>query len=153
MRAITGIEVSGLTKYSVWQIKAFGLNRLDISQREGKYPAPPGASSILGVEFAGVVTELGPGVTEWSVGDEVLGLTGGVSIGLSLLASCSRCDMPYAQGAYAEYISSPETHIMKKPSYLSWVEAASIPEVFFTGEQRTCAHVCGCVDPLKHFRR
>ena len=83
MRAITVIEVSGLTKYSVWQIKAFGLNRLDISQREGKYPAPPGASSILGVEFAGVVTELGPGVTEWSVGDEVLGLTKGVSIEVS----------------------------------------------------------------------
>ena len=83
MRAITVIEVSGLTKYSVWQIKAFGLNRLDILQREGRYPAPPGASPILGVEFAGVVTELGPGVTEWSVGDEVLGLTKGVSIGVS----------------------------------------------------------------------
>lgn len=42
---------------------------------------------------------------------------------------------------------------MKKPSYLSWVEAASIPEVFLTGERRTCAHTYGCVDPLKHFRR
>ncbi|KAF8743768.1 hypothetical protein AX14_000735 [Amanita brunnescens Koide BX004] len=97
------------------KIKAFGLNRLDLDQREGRYPPPAGASSILGVEFAGVVTELGPGVTEWSVGDEVLGLTGG--------------------GAYAEYISSPETHIMKKPSYLSWAEAASIPEVFLTAFQ------------------
>jgi len=97
------------------KIKAFGLNRLDLHQREGKYPPPAGASSILGVEFAGVVTELGPRVTEWSVGDEVLGLTGG--------------------GAYAEYISSPQTHIMKKPSYLSWTEAASIPEVFLTAFQ------------------
>lgn len=66
----------------MWQIKAFGLNRLDLSQREGRYPLPPGASSILGVEFAGVVTELGPGVTEWSVGDEVLGLTTGVSMSI-----------------------------------------------------------------------
>ncbi|KAF8660722.1 hypothetical protein AX14_007346, partial [Amanita brunnescens Koide BX004] len=81
------------------KIKAFGLNRADLYQREGRYPPPAGASSILGIEFAGVVTELGQEVIEWSVGDEVLGLTGG--------------------GAYAEYISSPQTHIMKKPSHLS----------------------------------
>ncbi|KAF8631070.1 hypothetical protein AX15_002672 [Amanita polypyramis BW_CC] len=97
------------------KIKAFGLNRLDILQRNGKYPPPPGAASILGVEFAGVVEELGLEVTEWSVGDEVLGLTGG--------------------GAYAEYIASPQTHLMAKPSHLSWVEAASIPEVFLTAFQ------------------
>ena len=122
------------------QIKAFGLNRADLYQREGRYPPPAGASSILGIEFAGVVTELGQEVIEWSVGDEVLGLTGGVSIGVYWYYT--QCDMPYAQGAYAEYISSPQTHIMKKPSHLSWAEAASIPEVFLTGKRRTCVHTC-----------
>ncbi|KAK2465307.1 hypothetical protein APHAL10511_002661 [Amanita phalloides] len=97
------------------KIKAFGLNRLDIAQREGMYPPPPDASSILGVEFSGVVSEIGPGVTEWSVGDEVLGLTGG--------------------GAYAEYLACSQSLLMKKPSHLSWVEAASIPEAFLTAFQ------------------
>ncbi|KAM6494304.1 hypothetical protein JOM56_010665 [Amanita muscaria] len=66
------------------KINAFGLNRMDISQREGKYPPPPGSSSILGVEFSGIIFDLGPSVSGWKVDDEVLGLTGG--------------------GAYAEYI-------------------------------------------------
>lgn len=60
------------------QVAAFGLNRLDLLQREGMYPLPPGVSHILGVEFSGVVHELGPGVTQWSCGDEVYGLIGGV---------------------------------------------------------------------------
>lgn len=64
------------------QIKAFGLNRMDIMQREGKYPVPKGASNILGVEFSGHVSELGNGVSEWKEGDEVLGLAGGVSVAL-----------------------------------------------------------------------
>lgn len=66
------------------QIKMFGLNRLDIMQRDGHYPPPPGASSILGVEFAGHVDAIGADVTQWKVGDEVLGLTGGV-VPLTLL--------------------------------------------------------------------
>lgn len=61
------------------QIKAFGLNRMDISQREGFYPPPAGSSSILGVEFSGEVSEVGLDVSEWKVKDEVLGLAGGVS--------------------------------------------------------------------------
>ncbi len=52
---------------------------MDISQREGRYPPPAGASQILGVEFSGVISEIGSGITEWSVGDKVLGLAGGVS--------------------------------------------------------------------------
>lgn len=52
---------------------------MDLFQREGNYPPPPGASPILGVEFSGNVAELGPNVSEWNVGDEVLGLAGGVS--------------------------------------------------------------------------
>ncbi|PFH54046.1 hypothetical protein AMATHDRAFT_826 [Amanita thiersii Skay4041] len=107
------------------KVKAFGLNRLDLLQREGKYPPPPGASPILGVEFAGVISELGPNTTKWTIGDEVMGLAGG--------------------GAYAEYIAIPQTHVMNKPSHLSWVEAASIPEVFLTGDIVLDSH-CGPVD-------
>lgn len=52
---------------------------MDIMQREGHYPPPPGASSVLGVEFSGVITELGSQTKHWSIGDAVLGLVGGVS--------------------------------------------------------------------------
>ncbi|KAI0762024.1 quinone oxidoreductase [Trametes elegans] len=97
------------------QVKAFGLNRMDILQREGKYPMPPGAPDILGVEFSGHVAQVGEGVTEWKEGDEVLGLASG--------------------GAYAEYILAPHRNVIKKPSHLSWIEAASIPEVFLTAFQ------------------
>jgi len=97
------------------KIKAFGLNRMDLSQREGHYPPPPGCSSILGVEFSGYVAELGTDVSGWSIGDEVFGLAGG--------------------GAYAEFIVSPQENILRKPAYLSWVEAASIMENFLTAFQ------------------
>lgn len=53
---------------------------MDLAQREGNYPPPPGASLVLGVEFSGIVHELGHGVTKWSLGDEVYGLVGGVWI-------------------------------------------------------------------------
>jgi NADPH:quinone reductase-like Zn-dependent oxidoreductase len=53
---------------------------MDIHQREGHYPPPPGASSILGVEFSGTIVEIGHGVSGWKIDDEVLGLAGGVSI-------------------------------------------------------------------------
>ncbi|KDQ62036.1 hypothetical protein JAAARDRAFT_54076 [Jaapia argillacea MUCL 33604] len=99
----------------VVKVKAFGLNRMDLYQREGRYPVPPGASTIMGVEFSGTVAKIGSQVTEWEVGDEVLGLAGG--------------------GAYAEYILLPHNMIVKKPAHLSWVEAASIPENFLTAFQ------------------
>jgi len=94
------------------KIKAFGLNRLDINQREGDYPPPPGASHILGVEFSGAIVELGTGVSGWNIDDEVLGLAGG--------------------GAYAEYIRVHYKLLLKKPHHLTWTEAASIPEAFLT---------------------
>ena len=64
-----------------WQIKAFALNRMDITQREGNYPGiPHGTTDILGVEFSGHITALGPDtLLGWQTGDEVLGLTSGVS--------------------------------------------------------------------------
>jgi putative PIG3 family NAD(P)H quinone oxidoreductase len=97
------------------KVAAFGLNRMDLPQREGAYPVPPGASHILGVEFSGVVHDLGPGATTWSLGDEVYGLVGG--------------------GAYAEYVVCNQGVLIKKPVHLSWVEAASIPENYITAYQ------------------
>lgn len=98
------------------KITAFSLNRMDVSQRKGLYPTPQDASEILGVEFAGHVTALGPDTsTTWAIGDQVLGLASG--------------------GAYAEFIAVPETQILRKPPQLSWVEAASIPEAFITAFQ------------------
>ncbi|WVQ79971.1 hypothetical protein IAT38_002072 [Cryptococcus sp. DSM 104549] len=98
------------------KIKTFGLNRMDILQREGQYPLPPQASkTILGVEFAGVVSKLGEGASQWKEGDEVYGLAYG--------------------GAYAEYIVSPEDMLLPKPKELSWVEAAAIPEAWITATQ------------------
>lgn len=60
---------------------------MDISQREGRYPVPPGASQILGVEFSGHVVELGSDVSQWKAGDEVFGLTTGVCMRGVLLHS------------------------------------------------------------------
>ncbi|KAH7919471.1 quinone oxidoreductase putative [Leucogyrophana mollusca] len=97
------------------EVKAFGLNRADLHQREGNYPPPPGVSAIMGLEFSGLVVQLGPGATGWALGDEVLGLAKG--------------------GAYAEYISCDQRTLMKKPGHLSWAEAAGIPENYITAYQ------------------
>lgn len=92
------------------KIKAFGLNRMDLLQREGYYPVPPQASKILGVEFSGHIEDLGPGVKEgFKKGDEVFGLAYG--------------------GAYAEYIAVNTHMLLHKPSHLSWEQAAGVPEV------------------------
>lgn len=95
------------------KVKAFGLNRADTVQREGKYPPPPGASKILGLEFSGIVEEIGSddgGDGEKYVkGDEVFGLTYG--------------------GAYAEYVAVSRKMLVRKPKELSWEECAAIPEV------------------------
>ncbi|KAJ7083007.1 quinone oxidoreductase [Mycena epipterygia] len=97
------------------KIKTFGLNRMDIIQRNGNYPPPAGSSEILGVEFAGHIAAVGSDVTQWKINDEVMGLAGG--------------------GAYAEYIVVLQTHVVRKPVRLSWIEAASIPECFLTAFQ------------------
>ncbi|KAF5320652.1 hypothetical protein D9758_018213 [Tetrapyrgos nigripes] len=97
------------------KIKAFGLNGMDILQCEGRYPAPPGASEILGVEFSGTITALSEGVPDFKVGDMVFGLAGG--------------------GAYTEYIAVESSLLLAKLPHLSWIEAASIPEVFLTAYQ------------------
>ncbi|KAJ5705667.1 hypothetical protein N7536_001356, partial [Penicillium majusculum] len=99
------------------KVKAFGLNRMDISQREGRYPVPPQAGPILGVEFSGTVAEIGE-TTEvggWKVGDEVFGLVYG--------------------GAYAEYVRVSRHMLVEKPSNWSWELAAAIPETWITATQ------------------
>jgi NADPH:quinone reductase-like Zn-dependent oxidoreductase len=83
---------------------------MDLLQREGKYPVPPQASPILGVEFSGTIESLADGVKEgFKVGDEVFGLAYG--------------------GAYAEYIAVNTHMLLHKPAHLSWEEAAGVPEV------------------------
>ena len=90
-----------------------GLNRADIAQREGKYPAPPGSpSDIPGLEIMGVVDALGPNATAWKIGDRVFGLVGG--------------------GGYAEFVLTHENLLAPVPQNLSDVEAGAIPESFMT---------------------
>ncbi len=95
------------------RVHAAGLNRADILQRLGRYPAPPGyPQDIPGLEFAGEVIELGEEARAWKVGDRVFGITGG--------------------GAQAEFVTVPESTLAEIPPNLDWAEAASIPEVFMT---------------------
>lgn len=96
------------------KVRAFGLNRMDILQREGKYPIPPGASKILGVEFSGTVEATG-GDADFAQGAEVFGLTTG--------------------GAYAEYVRVPAAMLLHKCPAMSWEQAATIPEAFLTAFQ------------------
>ena len=94
------------------RIRAAGVNRPDIFQRLGRYPAPPGASDILGLEIAGEIDQVGEGVTGWSVGDRVCALLGG--------------------GGYAEYAVVDARHVLPIPDGLDFVQAAALPETVFT---------------------
>ncbi len=95
------------------RVRASALNRADILQRKGKYPAPPGSpANIPGLEFAGEVESVGPDVQLWKSGDRVTGLVGG--------------------GAHAEYIAVHERTLARIPEELSFEEAAAIPEAFIT---------------------
>jgi putative PIG3 family NAD(P)H quinone oxidoreductase len=94
------------------EVEATAVNRADLLQRMGAYDPPPGTTDILGLEAAGVVTEVGTGVTDWSAGDRVCTLLPG--------------------GGYAEYVTSPAPMLLEIPDNLSFVEAAAIPEVFYT---------------------
>jgi NADPH2:quinone reductase len=93
-------------------VAAAGINRPDIVQRQGNYPPPPGASDLLGMEVAGTVAALGPGVTGFSVGDAVTALLSG--------------------GGYAEYALAAAPLCLPVPAGLSMIEAAALPETFFT---------------------
>ena len=92
--------------------RATAVNRADLAQRAGGYPPPPGASPILGLECAGVVSVVGEGVSRVSPGDEVCALLAG--------------------GGYAETVVAPAGQVLPKPKGLTFAEAASLPEVFAT---------------------
>ena len=95
------------------RVHAAGLNRADILQRLGHYPAPPGyPQNIPGMEFAGEVESIGDAVRAWKVGDRVFGITAG--------------------GAQAELVVVPESNLARVPADLDWVKAGSMPEVFIT---------------------
>jgi putative PIG3 family NAD(P)H quinone oxidoreductase len=94
------------------KVAAAGVNRPDVMQRQGSYPPPPGASDIPGLEIAGEVVALGAEVTRWKLGDKVTALVAG--------------------GGYAQYCPVHETNALPAPAGLSMVEAAAIPETFFT---------------------
>jgi NADPH2:quinone reductase len=95
------------------RVHATALNRADLMQREGRYPPPPDApQDIPGMEFAGEVAELGPGVARWKIGQRVFGIVGG--------------------GAYAEYLVTHERLLAEVPERLSYLEAAAVPEAFIT---------------------
>ncbi len=89
-----------------------GVNRPDALQRAGSYAPPPGASDLPGLEAAGTVAAVGPGVTDWSVGDEVCALMPG--------------------GGYAEYVVTPAAHALRVPRGMSLDKAACLPETYFT---------------------
>jgi len=94
------------------KVHASSINRPDLVQREGKYPPPAGDSEILGLEVAGTIEELGPGVTGWQVGERVLTLVGG--------------------GGYAEYAAAYANHLMRIPESMSFEEAACVCESYIT---------------------
>lgn len=98
--------------YLLVKVAAAGVNRPDVLQRKGVYPPPPGASELPGLEFAGVVVALGEGVARFAVGDRVCALVAG--------------------GGYAEYCVVHETNALPVPKGLSLLEAAALPETFFT---------------------
>ncbi len=93
-------------------VAAAGVNRPDVLQRLGKYPVPPGASDIPGLEVAGVVAALGANVRGWSVGDPICALLAG--------------------GGYAERAVAPQEQCLPIPAGLTAIQAAGIPETFFT---------------------
>ncbi|MBK8500782.1 MAG: NAD(P)H-quinone oxidoreductase [Saprospiraceae bacterium] len=95
------------------QVKASGVNRPDVIQRQGKYPAPPGApADIQGLEVAGVIEAVGKNVTAWEQGDHVCALVAG--------------------GGYSEYVKVLGTHCLPIPAAFSFTEAAGLPETFLT---------------------
>ncbi len=94
------------------KIAAAGINGADLSQAKGRYPMPPGATDILGLEASGEIAALGDGVTQWKIGDQVCALLVG--------------------GGYAEYVAVPAVQCLPVPKGLGVVEAAALPECAIT---------------------
>jgi putative PIG3 family NAD(P)H quinone oxidoreductase len=96
-------------------VRATALNRADLLQRRGLYPAPPGASEVLGLECSGVVSALGPGARRFSLGTRVMALLGG--------------------GGYAEQVVAHEDVLLPIPDHLSFEAAAAVPEAFLVASE------------------
>jgi NADPH:quinone reductase len=94
------------------EVKFAGVNGADLAQRAGRYPPPPGASPILGLEASGQVVARGAAVTEWNIGDAVCALTPG--------------------GGYADYCLTNASHCLPIPQRLDFAQAAALPENLFT---------------------
>ena len=94
------------------QVAYAGVNRPDVAQRMGRYNAPPGASPVLGLEVSGTVAAAGKDVAQWRIGDAVCALTPG--------------------GGYAQFVVTPAAHCLPVPRGLTILEAAALPENFFT---------------------
>ena len=94
------------------KVAAAGVNRPDVLQRQGNYPSPKGHSELPGLEVSGTIAALGESADRFAVGDEVMALVPG--------------------GGYAEYVAVSELACIKKPDAISFIEAAAIPETFFT---------------------
>jgi putative PIG3 family NAD(P)H quinone oxidoreductase len=94
------------------RVRACGVNRPDLLQRQGAYPPPPGASDLIGLEVSGEVVAVGGDVTIWQIGDRVTALVNG--------------------GGYAEYCVTPDVQALRLPTGFDWVQAAALPENFFT---------------------
>ena len=94
------------------RVHAAGVNRPDVLQRKGGYAPPPGASDIPGLEIAGDIVAVADGVQGWKIGDEVCALVAG--------------------GGYAEYCTAPAPQCLPVPAGLDMIEAAALPETFFT---------------------
>lgn len=112
VREVADAQPANLDRVRV-RVRATGLNRADILQRLGRYPAPPGyPQDIPGIEFAGEVSEVGDEVRRWKAGDRVFGIIGG--------------------GSQAQYVTVHESALAPIPPNLDWAEAAAVPEVFMT---------------------
>jgi putative PIG3 family NAD(P)H quinone oxidoreductase len=94
------------------RVAAAGVNRPDLMQREGKYPPPPGASDIPGLEVSGTIVACGPDTQRWNEGDRVCALVSG--------------------GGYAEYSVAPDVQCLPMPSTVDLLSAGGMPETFFT---------------------
>ena len=110
---LTKINIPDISKDEVLiKVKSAGVNRPDIIQRQGNYPAPPGHSKILGLEVSGIIEKVGNNVKNFLVGDKVGALVNG--------------------GGYAEFCKADESSVFHVPKNISFNEAACIPECFFT---------------------
>jgi len=97
------------------KVRTSAVNRADILQRQGRYPMPPGAGPVLGLEAAGTIDAIADGVSGWAIGDRAMALL--------------------TDGGYAEYVAVAAGQVLPIPTNLNWILAAAVPEVFLTAWQ------------------